>query len=144
MQRRAVPLLLAAVAALAAGCDSAADAADETRDRLVGTWLRDYEDAGTRVRRILVLEQGGHFREMSLSLGPQEAGVRHAHEGDWLYDGTNLKRRYTRMDGQPVSAPTMPFAAFQIRFNGSHEFIGIDNVRRRELRYQRAPAGTEP
>ena len=70
--------------------------------------------------------------------------MRHAHESDWLYDGTNLKRRYKRVDGQPVSAPTMPFAAFQIRFLGSHEFIGIDNVRRRELRYERSPVGTEP
>ena len=135
------PILLAA---LAAGCDSAPDPADEVRERLVGTWLRDYVDNGTRVRRVLVLEPHGRFREMSRSLGPQELGTRHAHEGDWLYDGTNLKRRYTLMDGEPVSAPTMPFAAFQIHFTGSHEFRGVDNVRRRELRYRRAPAGTEP
>ena len=135
---------IALLAALGAGCNSAPDPTDEIRERLVGTWLRDYEENGTRVRRVLVLEPQGRFREMSRSLGPQAPGTRHVHEGDWLYDGTNLKRRYTLMDGQPVSAPTMPFAAFQIRFTGSHEFSGVDNVRRRELRYQRAPAGTEP
>ena len=135
---------IALLAALAAGCHPAPDPSDEVRERLVGTWLRDYEENGTRVRRILVLEPDGRFREMSRSLGPQESGTRHSHEGDWLYDGTNLKRRYTLMDGQPVSAPTMPFAAFQIRFTGSHEFMGVDNVRHRELRYQRAPAGTGP
>ena len=144
MLRLLCPLLLAALAALAAGCDSAPDPDDEVRGRLIGTWLRDYEDNGTRVRRVLVLEPHGHFREMSRSLGPQELGMRHTHEGDWLYDGTNLKRRYTLMDGQTVSAPTMPFAAFQIHFTGSHEFRGVDNVRHRELRYQRAPTGTEP
>jgi hypothetical protein len=142
--RRALLCLLLVLAALAAGCDSAPDAADEVRERLVGSWLRDYEENGTRVRRVLVLEPDGRFREMSRSLGPQELGQRHAHEGEWLYDGTNLKRRYTLMDGQPVSAPQMPFVAFQIRFTGSHEFTGTDNVRRRELRYQRVPAGTEP
>jgi hypothetical protein len=140
MRRR----LLLSLALLAAGCDSAPDPADEVRGRLVGTWLRDYEQDGTRVRRTLVLEPDGRFREMSRSLGPKEIGTRHSHEGEWLYDGTNLKRRYTLMDGEPVSAPTMPYVAFQIRFTGSHEFIGIDNVRHRELRYQRAPAGTEP
>ena len=142
MQRRFATIVLLAL--LVAGCDSAPDPADDVRERLVGTWLRDYEESGTRVRRILVLEPDGHFRETSRSLGPSEEGVRHVHEGDWLYDGTNLKRRYTLMDGQPVSAPTMPFAAFQIRFTGSHEFTGVDNVRRRELRYQRVPDGTGP
>ena len=141
MRRRAFAL---AVIALAAGCDQPPDVADEIRDRLVGTWLRDYEEGGTQVRRILVLAAGGHFRELSRSLGPKEAGVTHAHEGEWLYDGTNLKRRYTRMDGQPVAAPQMPFAAFQIRFDGGHAFTGVDNVRHRELRYQRVPNGTEP
>ena len=144
MRRRAVPFLLVALATLAGGCDSAPDAAEEVRGRLVGTWLREYEQDGTRLRRILVLEPDGRFRETSRSLGPKEIGSRHTHEGDWLYDGTNLKRRYTLMDGEPVSAPTMPFVALQIRFTGSHEFVGLDNVRRRELRYQRAPVGTEP
>ena len=141
MQRRAFLLLSGA---LLAGCDAHTDQIDEVRERLVGTWLRDYVEDGTRVRRVLVLEPDGRFREMSRSLGPRDMGTRHAHEGEWLYDGTNLKRRYSLMDGEPVAAPQMPFAAIQVRFTGSHEFIGVDNVHRRELRYQRVPAGTEP
>jgi hypothetical protein len=142
MRRRFFSLSLLA---LAAGCEPAPDESEsETRDRLVGTWLRDYEEQGTRVRRILVLEQDGRFREMSLSLGPAEAGVRHEHEGEWVYDGTNLKRRYKLIDGKPLGAPTLPFAAFQIEFTGSHEFVGVDNVRRRELRYHRVADGTRP
>jgi hypothetical protein len=141
MQRR---LVLAFAASLLAGCDPAPDQTEEIRERQVGTWLRDYEENGTRVRRVLVLEPQGRFRETSRSLGPKEAGVRHSHEGEWLYDGTNLKRRYTLMDGEPVSAPQMPFVAFQVRFTGSHEFSGTDNVRQREVRYHRVPAGTEP
>ncbi|MDB5943560.1 MAG: hypothetical protein JWQ13_3126 [Ramlibacter sp.] len=142
MRRRFFSLSLLA---LAAGCEPAPDESEsETRDRLVGTWLRDYEEDGTHVRRILVLDADGRFREMSRSLGPEQAGATHAHEGEWLYDGTNLKRRYKLIDGKPVSAPTIPFLAFQIRFTGSHEFTGTDNVRRREFRYQRVTDGTLP
>jgi hypothetical protein len=141
--RRLVTVLLLAL--LGAGCDPGADQATaEIQDRLAGTWLRDYEENGTHIRRILVLEPGGHFRETSLSLGPEEAGLKHEHEGEWVYDGTNLKRRYTRMDGKPPSAPTIPFAAFQIEFKTMHEFVGVDNVRHRELRYHRVADGTQP
>ena len=68
---------------LAAGCGGPPDdsPAQETRERLVGTWLRDYEEDGVKVRRILVLEQDGHFREESRATGagPEEAGL---HGGD--------------------------------------------------------------
>ena len=145
MRRIARFLSVAALSGLLAGCQPSPDtAATDIRERLVGTWLRDYEEDGTHVRRILVLQGDGHFREMSRTLGPQEAGTQHEHEGEWLYDGTNLKRRYTRIDGKPPGAPTVPFAAFQIEFKTSHEFVGVDNVRRRELRYRRVPDGTAP
>lgn len=138
-------ILMVVLALAGAGCEPAVDAGtSEIRERLVGTWLRDYDENGTRVRRILVLEPNGHFREMSRTLGPEEAGTRHEHEGEWVYDGTNLKRRYTRIDGKPPGAPTIPFAAFQIEFTGSHDFTGTDNVRHRELRYHRVADGTAP
>ena len=145
MRRRVGSILLLALAVVAAGCDPSPDDADaHIRDRLVGTWQRDYEQQGTRVRRILVLAPDGRFHEMSRTLGPEQAGAQHAHEGEWLYDGTNLKRRYTLMDGEQPSAPTVPFATFQIRLEGSHAFTGIDNVHRRELHYRRVPDGTRP
>jgi len=72
-----------ALAALVAGCSPGPDDdADQIRERLAGTWQRDYEEQGTQVRRILLLEPGGRFREQSLTLGPKEAGTRHAHEGE--------------------------------------------------------------
>ncbi len=143
---RVVSFILVVVFALpGAGCEPAPDAdASEIRERLVGTWLRDYQENGTHVRRVLVLGPDGRFREVSRTLGPAEAGTGHRHEGEWVYDGTNLKRRYTRIDGQPPGAPTVPFAAFQIEFTGSHDFVGTDNLRRRELRYHRVPDGTMP
>jgi len=145
MRLHALPLLLSA-ALLVAGCEPTPSQAgrEEIQEQLVGTWLREYEQDGAQVRRVLVLEPDGRFLERSRNLGPVAAGERHRHEGRWLFDGTNLKRHYRLIDGKPTAAPTVPFAAFQIEFNGSHEFTGIDNVRRRRLRYQRVADGTEP
>jgi hypothetical protein len=141
----ALPLLLSA-ALLAAGCDPTPGQAgrEEIQEQLVGTWLREYEQDGARVRRILVLEPDGRSHENSRNLGPAAAGERHQHEGRWLFDGTNLKRHYSLIDGKPTATPTVPFAAFQIEFTGSHEFTGTDNVRHRRLRYERVADGTEP
>ena len=68
----------------------------------------------------------------------------HAHSGDWLFDGTNLKRRYTLIDGRLPSAPTFPYAAFEFRFESRNVFIGTDNIRKRQVRYQRVADGTLP
>lgn len=141
---------LALVAALAAGlpcgCDSGAVASLEepVQDRLVGTWLREYQDRAATVRRVLVLEPRGAFREMSIVTDAGGPVAEHTHEGEWLFDGTNLKRRYLRVDGHLPSAPMVPFATLEIRFSSRNEFIGVDNVHKREVRYQRVAEGTVP
>lgn len=149
MQRRAC-IGMALASLLLAACNNAStgaptDSPDEAvQQQLVGTWLREFEENGIRVRRILVLEPDGKFREMTRITDASGSVTAHSHAGDWLYDGTNLKRKYTRMDGKKPSAPTMPFAPFELRFQSRNEFIGIDNVHRREVRYQRVPPGTLP
>ena len=44
-----------------AGCDSTPpdDPNESTRWRLVGTWLRAYDEPGVRVRRVLVMNDTG-------------------------------------------------------------------------------------
>ncbi|MDB5872032.1 MAG: hypothetical protein JWQ07_1474 [Ramlibacter sp.] len=142
--RRRLLVLLAG--ALVAGCDAPPETADlqEVRDRLVGTWLREYAEDGFNVRRVLVLEADGHFREMSriTELGASQAD--HSHAGEWLFDGTNLKRRYTSVDGKLPAAPAMPYATFELKFRSHNEFTGIDNVRKREVEYRRVADGTLP
>lgn len=64
--------------------------------------------------------------------------------GEWVFDGTNLKRRYTLINGKPVSAPTVPFATFEIRFSSRTQFIGLDRVRKFEVVYERVSEGTLP
>lgn len=146
MRRRAV-LLCVSQGFLLAACDNAPvdTPADAVRQRLVGTWLRDYEDQGTRVRRILVLEQQGRFQEMSVVTGVGAAAVTESRgEGEWMFDGTNLKRHYRSINGKPVAAPIMPYATFELSFPSKTEFVGIDHVHKREVRYERVPDGTLP
>jgi hypothetical protein len=129
-----------------AGCDSPADEspAQVMRQQLVGTWLREYEEDGIPIRRVLVLESGGRFTEKSRRADSAAAEVQHSHSGDWLFDGTNLKRRYTSVDGRQPAAPVAPFATFELKFLSRKEFVGVDRVRAREVRYRRVEEGTQP
>jgi hypothetical protein len=141
-----LPLVLPLAMAAVAGCDGAQDI-DDVQQRLVGSWLRDGEEDGARVRRVLVLQPGGRFAETSKTTDPTQTNAvlaQHAHSGDWLFDGTNLKRRYTLIDGRQPSAPTFPYAAFELRFESRNVFIGTDNIRKRQVRYQRVADGTLP
>ncbi len=140
------PAALALAATLCVACEVAPDAplVEEVHDRLVGTWLREYREGTVTVRRVLVLERAGSFRERSTVTQPGAASVAHVHEGEWLFDGTNLKRRYRRVDGQLPAAPMVPFATLELNFPSRHEFVGADNLRHRVVRYERVAEGTQP
>lgn len=142
--RRSAAVALAAV--LCVACDGRSDdpLVEQVQDRLVGTWLREYREDAVTVRRVLVLERAGSFRERSTVTQAGAHPVQHRHEGEWLFDGMNLKRRYTLVDGRLPAAPMVPFATLQLKFPSRHEFIGIDNVRHRAVRYERVAEGTEP
>ena len=144
MVRRKWFLALLAPAVLAAGCTHPPDETPERtiEARLAGTWLREFEENSSQVRRVLVLAQDGTFTEKAVVRGPAPAQFNHS--GDWRYDGTNLKRHYRLLDGKPPSAPFMPFATFELRFETPDEFSGFDRVHRREVHYRRVADGTVP
>ncbi len=141
--RRRLGAAMALASLVLVACDSppADSPMEAVQQRLVGSWLRDYEQDGVRVRRLLVLEADGHFSETARVVDAGGAVTRHSHAGEWTFDGTNLKRRYTRFDGKQPSAPTLPYATFQLRFESNREFVGTDNLRKREVRYQRVEPG---
>ncbi|MFC5523844.1 hypothetical protein [Polaromonas jejuensis] len=143
MSRLCAGLMLAGVLAACIGPPDDSRAED-VQLQLMGTWLRDYEENGIRVRRVLVLAQDGHFSEMTKATQYDVIVARHDHAGEWHFDGTNLKRRYTLIDGNQPSAPMFPYVAFELRFESRNEFIGTDNVRQRQVRYQRVADGTLP
>ncbi len=143
---RGLVAVLGLAVLLLTSCDSppGESSTEVTQQRLAGSWMREYEQEGSTIRRLLVLKTDGHFQETARVVDAAGAATQHIHEGDWLFDGTNLKRKYTLMDGIKPSAPTVPFATFEVRFESNREFVGIDNLRKREVRYQRVGEGSLP
>ncbi|MDB5963869.1 MAG: hypothetical protein JWQ72_369 [Polaromonas sp.] len=149
--RPALCLILAATLWLVA-CDNApsgmpepplAGAADEdVQQELQGSWLREYEQNGVRAKRMLVLGPDGHFEETVRVTDAAGQVTEHRHAGTWLYDGTNLKRKYTSMDGKPPSRLNLPFVALALKFESRNEFVGTDHVHRNEVRYRRVQPET--
>lgn len=115
----------------------------EVAHRLPGTWLREQVDEGVQTRRLLRLEADGHFQEQVRIVSADGAVTEQHHAGTWLYDGTNLKRKYTLMNGQAPSRLRLPFATFEIRFESRNEFVGMDHVYRNTVRYRRVEPETQ-
>lgn len=115
----------------------------EVAQRLPGTWLREQVTDGVQSRRLLRLESDGAFREQVRIVSANGAVSRHDHAGTWLYDGTNLKRKYTLMNGRAPSRLNLPFATFQIRFESRNEFVGVDHIHRNTVRYRRVEPETQ-
>ena len=131
-------LLSASPAALAP------EGSEDGAEVLRGTWLREYSEQGFHVRRILALAPDGSFHETVRATDPAGQATEYIHAGTWLYDGTNLKRKYTSMNGRPPSRLNLPFATFQIAFESRNEFLGMDHIHRNQVRYRRVPAETQP
>jgi hypothetical protein len=118
--------------------------AHDIQDMLPGAWLREYSADGVRVRRVLTLDADGTFQESVRAVDAQGAETRFEHEGTWLYDGTNLKRKYTLMNGKPPSRLNVPFATFEIKFETRNEFRGVDHVHRNKVLYRRVAFDERP
>ena len=131
--------LLLATGLLLAGCEERL-AEDDNAHKLHGTWLRETEDGGVRARRILVLQPDGAFQEQVRIVDSTGKATVQEHSGTWIHDGTNLKRKYTLMNGQPPSRLNVPFVTFEIRFESRNDFTGIDHIHRNKVHYRRVPA----
>ncbi len=149
-----LPAALAAVALLAiwqvpgpgvaAGVEvtSASGYVGDPQAMLPGTWLRESEADGISTRRLLTLDPDHRFHEAVRVTDAAGRSTDFAHEGTWLYDGTNLKRKYTAMNGQAPSRLNLPFATFQITFDSPREFRGIDHIRGHRIEYRRVAPDT--
>jgi hypothetical protein len=138
-------LVVPAVMALLCGCGQLVDAAgaDEVAQRLQGRWVREQTAEGVRSRRILTLAGDGTFTETVRVIDATGASREYLHEGTWIYDGTNLKRKYTLMAGKPPSRLNLPFVTFEIAFRSRNEFEGIDHIHRNRIQYHRVQPETE-
>ncbi|MES2979423.1 MAG: hypothetical protein V4731_13445 [Pseudomonadota bacterium] len=113
-------------------------------EQFEGTWLREYGEGTIHARRILVLEPDNSFVELVRVTDGKGQVSEQRHEGTWLFDGTNLKRKYTLMNGKAPSRLNLPFATFQVKFESRNEFVGVDHIHRNEVRYKRMSRGTLP
>jgi hypothetical protein len=116
----------------------------DTEDLLEGAWLREYTADGVKVRRVLTLAPDGRFREAVRAVDAHGGETHLVHEGTWLYDGTNLKRKYTLMNGRPPSRLNVPFATFEIAFETRNEFRGVDHIHRNRILYRRVNPDAQP
>ena len=100
----------------------------EVQQQLQGTWMRETVVDGVQARGVLRLQPAGAFTE-SVAVAGADGVVRHfEHAGTWLYDGTNLKRKYTSMNGRPPSRLNLPFATLQVTFDSRNDFTGVDHI----------------
>jgi hypothetical protein len=145
----AVGVLLATCAAPggdtpAAGAVPVSGAGADATELLPGTWLREYAVQGLQVRRTLVLGAGGAFREAVRMTDAAGEVKEYAHEGTWLYDGRNLKRKYSSVNGEPPSRRNLPFATFEITFASRNEFTGVDHIHHNRVVYRRVAPDASP
>lgn len=138
-------LIVLSGAAILLGCDSgASDRKDATRARLVGTWLRETEASGQKMRRVIVLSADKSFLEFAKIVAADGAAETEAHKGEWFFDGTNFKRKYTHLNAVPLSSSRMTFATFRLEPSSADEIVGVDDVRQMKVVYRRVPDGTRP
>jgi hypothetical protein len=131
--------LLALAVLLSLGDGRSSDA----QGRLLGTWLRETQEQGVSARHLLVLEPGGVFHETVRVVDGRGVATRFTHAGTWLYDGTNLKRRYTLVNGEPPSRLNgPPFATFEIAFASRNAFDGVDHIHGNRIAYRRVAPET--
>ena len=116
---------------------------DYVLNLLPGTWLREHSEKGMQVRRLLTLAPDGAFREVVRITDPRGQVTEYLHEGTWLFDGTNLKRKYTVMSGRPPSRLRAPFATFEISFKSRNDFVGVDHVYSNRVHYWRVSPETK-
>ena len=135
--------LAAALLALATLLPAAERASVDAQGQLPGTWLREARGQGVTARHLLVLAPDGGFRETVRVVDDAGAVTDYVHAGTWLFDGTNLKRKYTVVNGQPPSRLNLPFATFEIAFGSRNEFAGVDHIHGNRIAYRRVAPETQ-
>lgn len=137
------PILLAL--ALLAGCDNEESLRiDETRAKLVGTWMRESESPGGKSRRVLFLDQQGKFADRIHAKAADGQSERLDYAGEWSYDGINLKRRYLQENGRSFSGGKIRYATQPLVSVSASELVTRDTAEGVELVYRRVLEGTEP
>ena len=120
--------LLSLAAAILVFCDSDARRKEEvTKKRLLGTWLWELEQDEARIRQVVVLSADRSFKEYGKISRADGSSRSEENVGEWFFDGTYFKRKYTHLDGKPLSSSRMTFATLRLEPSGDDEIVGVDD-----------------
>lgn len=136
---RTVVLALVLLAGVLTACDD-----PKTRDvraRLAGTWFVEAEVHGGIARRVLTLGADGHVKEFVRLVAPSGASDTESREGEWFFDGVNLKRKYTYVDGKPLTNAHFIYETHEVKSVTASELVASSNVGKGELRLKRDASG---
>lgn len=128
-----VPLVF--LAALLTACED--PQVRDVKARLVGTWVAESMEHGGVARRVLTLEASGHAKETVRITASGGASASESREGEWSFDGVNLKRRYTHVDGKPLTNAHFIYQTHELKSVTDTELVASSNVGRGEMRLRR-------
>lgn len=136
---RRVALLVLPILGLLTACEEPQVSA--VKARLVGTWVIESPEHGGIARRVLVLEPNGRARETVQTVAPSGAAQSGSREGEWFYDGVNFKRKYTYVDGKPLTNAHFIYETYELKSVTASQLVATSKVGRGEIRFNRDGAG---
>ena len=136
---RAVVLSVMFVACLLAACEDRQIRG--VKARLVGTWFVESQEHGGIARRTLTLEANGHVKDTVRLVAPSGASDVQSREGEWFFDGVNLKRKYTYVDGKPLTNAHFIYETYELKSVTASELVASSNVGRGEVHLKRDESG---
>ena len=136
---RTLVLLLVLIVSFLAACED--PQVSDIKARLIGTWFVESKEHGGIARRVLTVEANGRVKEMIQTVAPSGASIAESREGEWSFDGVNFKRRYTYVDGKPLTNAHFIYETYELRSVTASELVAVSNVGRGELRFKREESG---
>lgn len=130
------------VASLVAACEDPQLGA--VKKLLVGTWFVESKEQGGITRRVLTLETDGDLRESVQTLTPSGGSSSESREGEWFFDGVNLKRKYTYVDGKPLTNAHFVYETHELKSVTASELVASSRVGRGEMRLKRESSRGRP
>lgn len=142
-RRMALAILMAGAASplLSACKDPTLERSTEARRKaLIGLWQREFDADYPTIRQTLNLGADGQFLEIAEDEPAGAEPQREVWSGEWTYDGTNLKRRYLRKNGQLLIGATLHYATFTLISVSPEAFVVDDNFVKHLVSFQRLAA----
>jgi hypothetical protein len=130
-------LLITSIAVTVGCSDSSKHNVEDVQQRLIGRWLEEFSNEGIHIKNIVTLDQAGNFTELGKSFELSGATKEEKRAGEWSFDGVNLKRKYTSLNGRLLINAQFGYVTHAVKSLKQNEFIGVDNIKAQEIRFSR-------